>query len=66
MSRFLEYNEEEDKYIETIECYKACKWRINDICCNEKSDYLGNWDCDAENKEDELCFEEEDGIIEDE
>lgn len=56
----------EDKYIEEIESMELCKYRINDICCNEKCEHLGNWfySCDNENK----CehFEKEDGIIDDE
>ena len=61
MSRFL--TQINGEYIEEIESMKVCKYRINDICCNEKCEHLGDWffSCDDENKCE--CFEEEDGVI---
>lgn len=70
MSRFLTSTENGEK-IEEIESVQVCKWRINDICCNYKSDCLGNYpypssickiDEDGKNYAC-ACFQEEDGII---
>lgn len=60
MSRFV--TQEGDTFIEEIESMDVCKHRINDVCCNEKSEWLGSYVyCD----EMKYCedFEEEDGII---
>lgn len=60
MSRFLTRNPD-GIYLEEIESMQECKLLINDICCNESSEYLGDYCCKAKmNRE---CFEEEDGII---
>ena len=60
MSRFI--TKEGDKYIEEIESMEVCKWKINDMCCNEKSEWLGSYIyCDG--KQNCEGFEEEDGII---
>ena len=64
MSRFV--TQEGDKYIEEIESMEICRWKINEVCCNDKSKYLADYpypyvDCDS-NKDCEY-FEEEDGII---
>lgn len=60
MSRFLTSNPD-GTYLEEIESMEVCRWRINDVCCNESSEYLGDFCCKAElNRE---CFEKEDGII---
>ncbi len=70
MSRFLTSTEDGEK-IEEIESMEVCKWRIDDVCCNGKSDYLGNYpypssiceiDEDGKNYACD-CFEKEDGII---
>lgn len=62
MSRFV--TKVGDKYIEEIESMEVCKWKINEVCCNEECILLGYYvesyvcedgECD--------CFEEEDGII---
>ena len=62
MSRFL--TKIDGEYIEEIESMEVCKYRINDVCCNDKCEHLGDWffSCDDENKCE--CFEKEDGIIE--
>ena len=39
MSRFFERNED-GTYTEKIESIDVCKWKIDEICCNDKSDYL--------------------------
>ena len=70
MSRYLEKNKD-GTYNEEVVSMQYCKWLINDICCNEKSDCLAdypypmsicemgkdgkNYACD--------CFEKEDGVI---
>lgn len=62
MSRFATFTP--DGVIEEIESLEVCKHRINDVCCNEKSDYLG-WIVDCfENNNGCKCFEKEDGVIE--
>ena len=70
MSRFLTFTEDGEK-IEEIESMEICKWRINDVCCNDKSDCLGDFPyprsiCELENDGKNWacgCFEKEDGII---
>lgn len=42
MSRYLSRNED-GTYTEEIESAEVCKWRINDICCNDKCDCLGEY-----------------------
>lgn len=64
MSRYIEYDEEKDKYTENIESCKRCKMLIDGICCDKNSENLGKWGCDAENEQDEECFKKEDGKIE--
>lgn len=65
MSRFL--TQKKDKtYLEEIESMEVCKWRINDICCNDKCDCLGDYPFPSSMCEDEnwcACFEKEDGKI---
>ncbi len=61
MSRFLTTNKD-GTYLEEIESMSECKWRINDMCCNDSSRYLGDCTCRAEEKRE--CFEKEDGMIE--
>lgn len=68
MSRFLT-KKEDGTYLEEIESMEVCKWRIIDICCNDKCDYCGDYPypssiCESKNK----CeyFEKEDGVLKDE
>ncbi len=52
---------------EEIESMEVCKWRINDVCCNDKSDCLGDYPYPRSICEDGDacgCYEKEDGIIE--
>ena len=63
MSRFLTSNKD-GKYIEKIESMETCKWRINDMCCNDSSEFLGDCHCSSTKKIRRNCFEEEDGILE--
>lgn len=68
MSRFL-IRKENGSYLEEIESMELCKWLINDICCNEKSDCLGGYPYSRSICEDEYgcgCFEKEDGVIKEE
>jgi len=62
MSRFV--TKTDKGYIEEIESMEVCKYRINEVCCNDKCEHLGDWffSCDDKNKCE--CFEKEDGIIE--
>lgn len=63
MSRFI--TEVNGKYIEEIESMEVCKYRINEVCCNDKCDCCGDYPyylkCD--DKDVCSCFEKEDGII---
>lgn len=68
MSRFLT-RKEDGSYLEEIESMEICKWRINEVCSNEKSDCLGGYPYPSsicENKYGCGCFEKEDGVIEEE
>lgn len=68
MSRFITKNDD-GTITEEIESMEVCKWRINDVCCNEQCDYLGDYPYPRSICEDEFacgCFEKEDGIIESE
>ena len=57
--------------IEEIESMDFCKWRINGICCNDKSEHLADYPypssiCELEEDGQNHacdCFEKEDGII---
>ena len=65
MSRFLTSNGD-GTYLEEIESMEICKWRINDVCCNESSPHLGDYpypSCICENKENCIFFEKEDGKV---
>lgn len=67
MSRFL--TQENGKFIEEIESMNVCRWRINEVCCNDKSEYLADYPypmCECSSKKDCEFFEKEDGIIESE
>lgn len=43
MSRFLIYNEDGTIINDEIESMEVCKWRIDDICCNDSSPYLADY-----------------------
>lgn len=61
MSRFLTKNENGD-YVENIESLDICKWRIDEVCCNDKSEYLADYPypyCKCESKTDCKYFEKE-------
>ena len=68
MSRFLTKKDDET-YLEEIESMEVCKWRINDICCNESSEDLGDYPYPREKCESKKgCryFEKENGVVENE
>lgn len=65
MSRFLT-KKEDGTYLEEIESMEVCKWKINDVCCNEKCDCLGDYPYPSFMcKDDDICgcFEKEDGVL---
>lgn len=65
MSRFLTRNPD-GTYLEEIESMEACKWRINEVCCNDKSPDLADYPypkAKCESQKGCRCFEKEDGII---
>ncbi len=63
MSRWLDRNED-GTYKEEIESMEICKWRFNDVCCNDKAEYLGGYpDCKCESKKDCRYYKKEDGVI---
>lgn len=63
MSRFL--TQKEDRTIlEEIESMEVCRWRINDVCCNDQCECLGDYPypreiCYIENKNRCKYFEKE-------
>ena len=61
MSSFLTKNED-GTYTQEIESLDICKWRINEVCCNDRCEYLADYPypyCKCESKEDCEYFEEE-------
>ena len=70
MSRFLTRNTDGTYNIE-IESMHFCKWKVNEICCNDKCDCLADYPypssiCEIEEDGKNYacgCFEKEDGII---
>ena len=65
MSRFLT-KKDDGTYLEEIESMEVCKWRIDDVCCNDECDCCGDYPYPRSMCEDEWvcgCFEKEDGII---
>jgi len=42
MSRFLTSNLD-GTYLEEIESMEVCKWKINEVCCNDKSPCLADY-----------------------
>ena len=61
MSSFLSQNEK-GEYIKEIESMEVCKWRINEVCCNDKSPYLADYPhpyCKCESLKDCKYFEKE-------
>ena len=65
MSRFIT-RKEDGTILEKIESMELCKWRVNEVCCNEECDCLGDYPYPSSICEDKYacgCFEKEDGII---
>ncbi len=63
MSRFVTRTDN-GEWIEEIESMDVCKWRLNEVCCNEDSEYLGWYGCHCEDNSECKYFEKEDGVIE--
>ena len=64
MSRWLE--RKGSLYLEEIESMEICKWKINEICCCDQCEYLGDYPyprCKCESRADCKWFEKEDGIL---
>ena len=62
MSSWLD-KDENGNYIKQIESIDICKWKINEVCCNDKSEYLADYPypfCKCESLEDCKYFEKED------
>ena len=53
MSRWIETGRDErgNYYLEMIDEESGCRWRVNEVCCQHKSELLGDFpmrdDCDA-------------------
>lgn len=62
MSRWLDKLDDGIYKIE-IESMDICKWRINEICCNDKCEELGDYPYPPKCESKEKCkyFEKEDG-----
>ena len=61
MSSFL-YKDKNEDYVKEIESMEICRYRINDVCCNDQCDYLGDFPhpfCKCESLEDCKHFEKE-------
>lgn len=61
MSSFLIKNKN-GEYEKEIESMEICKWKINEVCCNDKSEYLADYPspfCKCESKKDCIFFEKE-------
>ena len=61
MSSFLIKNKN-GEYEKEIESLDICKWKINEICCNDRSKYLADYPspfCKCESKENCNFFEKE-------
>jgi len=63
MSRFLT-QKKDGTYLDEIESMEVCRWRINDVCCNDKCEYVADYPypreiCYIENKNKCKYFEEE-------
>lgn len=52
MSRFLT-QKEDGTYLDEIESMEVCRWRINDVCCNDKCDCLADYPYPRE-----ICFKD--------
>lgn len=68
ISRFLT-SKKDGSYLEEIESMEVCKWKINEICCNDRSDCLGDYPYPSKICNSQEIFmqcpyyEKEDGII---
>lgn len=49
-------------YVKKIESVDVCRYKINEVCCNDQCDYLGDYPypfCKCESLEDCKYFEKE-------
>lgn len=63
MSSFLS-KDENGEYIKEIESLEVCRWKINEVCCNDKSEYLADYPspfCQCRSKKDCDLYEKEEG-----
>lgn len=63
MSSFLSRNND-GTYKKEIESIDICKCKINEVCCNDSSEYLADYpypNCKCESKKQCKYFEKEDG-----
>ena len=63
MSSFLSRNDD-GTYKKEIESMDICKWKINEVCCNDSSEYFADYpypNCKCESKKQCKYFEKEDG-----
>ena len=61
MSSFLSRNED-GTYNKEIESMEICRWKINEICCNDESPYVADYPypfCKCESIKDCKYFEKE-------
>lgn len=59
MSRFLTKN---GSYIEEIESMDRCRYKIDEICCNDVCYNIADY-CEVQKKDDCKYYIEEDGIL---
>ena len=62
MSRFL--TRVNGEYKEEIDSLQVCKWKINEVCCNDSCECVGDYPfhpCDSIDVC--SCFEKEEGLI---
>jgi hypothetical protein len=64
MSKFINY---EPMHVDEID-YSKCKWLYNEVCCNDKSDYVAGYPSSKICESKKYCkyFEKEDRTIESE
>lgn len=62
MSKYIDY---QPMHIDEID-YNKCKWLYNQVCCNDKSEFLADYPyprCKCEDDTYCKCFEKEDGEL---
>lgn len=62
MSKYIDYK---PIHVDKID-YNKCKWLYNQVCCNDKSEFLADYPyprCKCEDDTYCKCFEKEDGKV---